>query len=166
MNNALMFSSETYQHNTPKSLVDDLATVFNWDLDVCASSDNVCTRYFNEYDDGLSQYWEGLCWMNPPYGKEIGLWVEAARQSAVGRPVSDWLQRTAVVCLLPARTDTKWWHDNVPYASLVVFIKGRLKFGDADNSAPFPSAFVVFGQLEPEQIYKLGSYGISYEVEL
>jgi len=157
MNNDLMFSSKHAKWDTPKSLVDDLAAIFNWDWDVCASTDNVCHFYFDQTDNGLECDWEGLCWMNPPYGREIGKWVDKARQSA-----GSFLDETAVVCLVPARTDTKWWHDNVPFASLVVFIKGRLKFGNATNSAPFPSAFVVFGQLEPAQVAKLSSYGISY----
>ena len=101
----------------------------------------------------LSRTW-GLRWMNPPYGRTIGQWVRTA-----------WAHRHhgATVCLLPARTDTKWWHDNIPQASQVVFIKGRLKFGDATNSAPFPSAFVVFGELSELQYAKLSEYGISYD---
>ena len=156
MNNNLMFSSVTDKHNTPQDLNDDLATVFDWDLDVCASGPNVCENYFNEADDGLSHDWNewGLRWMNPPYGRTIGQWVRTA-----------WAHRHhgATVCLLPARTDTKWWHDNIPQASQVVFIKGRLKFGDATNSAPFPSAFVVFGELSELQYAKLSEYGISYD---
>jgi site-specific DNA-methyltransferase (adenine-specific) len=74
--------------------------------------------------------------MNPPYGREIGQWVKKAyNESRNG---------ATVVCLLPARTDTAWWHDYVLPMATVTFIRGRLKFGDSKNSAPFPSAVAVF----------------------
>lgn len=145
---AAAFSSETDKWNTPPRVVRELATVFNWDVDVCASGPNVCANYYAEADNGLAQTWRGLCWMNPPYGDEIGVWVEKART-----------EPGTVVCLLPARTDTKWWQENTPYADLVVFIRGRLKFGGQENSAPFPSAFVVFGQLSDVQQKTLSYWG-------
>lgn len=75
-------------------------------------------------------------WLNPPYGREIGLWVaKAVEEAAAG---------ATVVCLLPARTDTRWWHDFVIKHGKVEFVRGRLKFGGCKNSAPFPSALVVF----------------------
>lgn len=141
------FSSETDQWETPARLIRELATAFPWDLDVCASRPNVCQKFFVQ--DSLNQEWIGLCWMNPPYGDEIAQWVEKARLSL----------GATVVCLLPARTDTQWWQDNVSGASLVVFIKGRLKFGGAKDSAPFPSAFMVFGELSPKQKDLLCSWG-------
>lgn len=128
MNNDLMFSSETDKWDTPADLVADLATVFDWHLDVCASRPNVCGRFFSEADNGLVRQWWGLCWMNPPYGRTIGNWV----RKAVAESQEDIWPGTAVVCLLPARTDTRWWQDNVPYATQVVFIRGRLKFGSDD----------------------------------
>lgn len=146
--NAGMYSSATDKWNTPADLVDKLATVFDWDCDVCSSGTNVCDFYYDQEQDGLAQNWLGLCWMNPPYGREIGAWMAKAASSG-----------TTVVCLVPARTDTRWWHDNVPQASLVVFIRGRLKFGGAKNSAPFPSAFVVFGSITDEQAIVLSSFG-------
>lgn len=153
MNNMqAMMSSVTDQWDTPQNVIDDLATVFNWDLDVCASSANICAYYFDDAENGLIRDWSGLCWMNPPYGREIGKWMDKARESGNG-----W--QTAVVCLVPARTDTKWWHENVPHASIVVFVKGRLRFGGAESGAPFPSAFVVFGNLFHEQVFQLASYG-------
>lgn len=106
-------------------------------LDVCASAENAkCPRYFTREDDGLSKPWNGRVWMNPPYGREIGKWVKKAFESAKSGA-------KVVVCLLPARTDTAWWHDYVSQGS-VRFIRGRLKFGGHKNSAPFPSALVVF----------------------
>jgi len=156
MNTDLMFSSATGKWDTPTELIADLSTVFPWDLDVCASRSNVCANYYSEQDNGLAQPWRGLCWMNPPYGRGIGAWMNKA---AINR------SQATTVCLVPARTDTRWWHDNVKYARLVVLIKGRLKFGGAKNSAPFPSAFVVFGDITAAQRDKLASYGMTFEVE-
>ena len=82
--------------------------------------------------DGLKQEWKGVCWCNPPYGREIGKWVEKAYKS-----------NCMVVMLLPARTDTKWFHDFC-LKGIISFIKGRLKFGNAKNCAPFPSMIVIF----------------------
>lgn len=158
MNTDLMFSSKTGKWDTSDGLIADLSTVFKWDLDVCASRPNVCANYYDENANGLMHDWRGLCWMNPPYGPAIGDWVGAASIFAHS------FEETAVVCLVPARTDTRWWQDNVGCASLVVFIRGRLKFGNAKNSAPFPSAFVVFGEINQEQRDKLASYGWSVKV--
>lgn len=156
MNTPLMFSSKTGKWDTPQSLIDDLAPLFHWDLDVCASRDNVCPNFYSEADNGLEQDWgSGLRWMNPPYGRHISEWVSLARLVSE----LDVVFGGATVCLLPARTDTRWWQDNVPFASQVVFIKGRLKFGDAKNSAPFPSAFVVFGEITTDQREELDKYG-------
>lgn len=161
MNTTLMFSSVTDKWDTPKDLIDDLATVFDWDLDVCASRANVCEMYFSEKEDGLAPWsiWNdySLCWMNPPYGRQIGVWMNKAR--ICGNGLHGLRKNTSVVCLVPARTDTLWWQNNVRDASHVVFIKGRLKFGGAKNSAPFPSAFVVFGEINDAQREKLFSYG-------
>ena len=92
-------------------------------------------KYFTEEIDGLSQEWTGICWMNPPYGRTIGKWMKKAYDSS--------LTGATVVCSVPARTDTNWWHDYAMKGD-VEFIKGRLKFGGSKNSAPFPSAVVVF----------------------
>ncbi len=85
--------------------------------------------------DGLALTWLGTCWMNPPYGRKIGQWVRKAYESS--------LLGATVVCLLPARTDTAWWHDYVVKGE-IRFLRGRLKFGGQKNSAPFPSAVVVY----------------------
>lgn len=115
---------------------DDLDSEFGFELDVCALPSNAkCERYFTPADDGLSQTWSGVCWMNPPYGKEIGLWMRKAYLSS--------RQGATVVCLVPARTDMRWWHDYAMRGQ-IRFIKGRLKFGDAKANAPFPSAVVIF----------------------
>ncbi len=137
MNTALMFSSKSDRWETPQWLYDKLDAVYHFDVDVCATPDNAkCPVYYTPEDDGLSQEWRGTCWMNPPYGRQIGRWVRKAYESA---------QRGAtVVCLLPSRTDTAWWHDYCIHGD-ITFLRGRLKFGGCKNSAPFPSAIVVFG---------------------
>ena len=130
------FSSATDLHATPQDFFDQLDAEFGFDLDVCASPENAkCTIYFTKEDDGLHQDWTGVVWMNPPYGREIGRWLKKANESAKDNGAT-------VVCLVPARTDTNWWHEYVIQHE-VRFVRGRLKFGDAKNSAPFPSAVVV-----------------------
>ena len=136
MNTSLHFSSKTDLWETPQDLFDSLNNLWKFNVDVCATNDNKkCEKFFSIEDDGLKQQWEGVCWMNPPYGRQIGLWVKKAYESS--------LSGTTVVCLLPARTDTSWWHDYCMKGQ-IEFIRGRLKFGDAKNPAPFPSAIVVF----------------------
>jgi len=131
------FSSKTDLWATPQDFFDKLNAEFGFTLDVCALPENAkCERYFTQLDNGLEQTWQGICWMNPPYGREIGLWVRKAYESS--------LNGTTVVCLLPARTDTSWWHTWVKDGAEVRFIRGRLKFGGSKNSAPFPSAVAVF----------------------
>lgn len=130
------FSSKTDLWATPQKFFDKYDAVHNFTLDVCASKDNAkCADYYDIEANGLSQSWHGVCWMNPPYGRDIGKWMKKAYESS--------LQGATVVCLVPSRTDTKWWHDYAMQGQ-IEFIKGRLKFGDAKNSAPFPSAIVVF----------------------
>lgn len=136
MDRAVWASSATEMWATPQDFFDGLNREFGFDLDVCAVAGNAkCASFFTPEQDGLSQQWRGVCWMNPPYGRTIGDWMRKAYESS--------LDGATVVCLVPARTDTRWWHE---YASRgeVRFIRGRLKFGDAKTSAPFPSAVVVF----------------------
>lgn len=130
------FSSATDLWATPQEFFDRLDAVHSFTLDACANSDNAkCDRYFTKEQDGLAQSWDGVVWMNPPYGREIGHWMRKAYESSQ--------QGATVVCLVPARTDTRWWHD---YAikGQIEFIRGRLKFGGHKSNAPFPSAVVTF----------------------
>lgn len=132
------FSSKTDLWYTPEDFYQKYNSVYNFETDVCATDENAkCEKYFTEETDGLSQKWEGVCWMNPPYGRTISKWMKKAYESS--------LEGATVVCLVPARTDTNWWHDYAMKGS-IEFIKGRLKFGGSKNSAPFPSAVVVFKQ--------------------
>jgi len=131
------FSSATDLWSTPQDTFDKLNSEFGgFELDVCATTENAkCVQYYTKEVDGLSQKWVGKCWMNPPYGREIKHWMCKAVSSAK--------QGALVVCLVPARTDTAWWHDYAMQGQ-IRFIRGRLKFGNAKNSAPFPSAIVIF----------------------
>jgi phage N-6-adenine-methyltransferase len=130
------FSSATPEWATPQDLFDELDAEFGFELDVCATAGNAkCARYFTQADDGLAQAWRGVCFMNPPYGDGIGQWVRKAHESS--------LLGATVVCLVPARTDTRWWQDICTLGE-VRFVRGRLRFGGSTTGAPFPSAVVVF----------------------
>ncbi len=134
MNTDVMWSSKTDLWATPQDLFDKYNAIYHFETDVCAFPENAkCKRFFTPEMDGLKQEWTGVCWCNPPYGRQIGKWVEKACKSFA-----------TVVMLLPARTDTKWFHDYcLPYGK-IEFLRGRLKFGGCNNSAPFPSMIVVF----------------------
>lgn len=131
------FQSQTAEWATPQGLFDSLNLEFNFQLDVCATEENAkCPRFYSRKENGLLQPWVGVCFCNPPYGSQIRHWIQKAFQSS--------LEGATVVLLIPARTDTHYWHDYVTKASEIRFLKGRLRFGGSPNSAPFPSAVVVF----------------------
>ena len=134
-----MFSSKTDLWETPQDLFDKLNNEFQFTLDVCATPENAkCDKFYTKEQDGLKHPWKGTVWCNPPYGRGIGQWVRRALFASVSG--------STVVMLLPARTDTKWFHDYIYKRNNVEirFIRGRLKFGGSKNSAPFPSMVVVF----------------------
>ena len=131
------FSSASREWATPQGLFDELNKEFGFTLDPCATAENAkCSKYFTAAQDGLKQCWDyQVVFMNPPYGRVIGAWMQKAWESS---------QRGAtVVCLVPARTDTEWWH-RYAMRGEVRLLKGRLRFGNAKSCAPFPSAIVVF----------------------
>ena len=132
-----MFSSKTDMWATPQDFFDKLNYEFNFTVDVCAIPENAkCEKFFTPEINGLNQVWTGVCWCNPPYGREIGKWVQKAYiASTFG---------ATVVMLLPARTDTKWFHEYIYNKAEIRFIKGRLKFGNSKTAAPFPSMVVIF----------------------
>lgn len=136
MNTDLHFSSTTDDWPTPLDFFNTLDEEFNFTLDPCSSKENAkCPTFFTKEDDGLAQPWDDhVVFMNPPYGRDIGKWMKKAYESSAS---SD------VVCLVPARTDTKWWHEYAMKGT-IRFVKGRLKFGGHKNPAPFPSAVIVF----------------------
>jgi phage N-6-adenine-methyltransferase len=140
----IMFSSATGDWATPQDFFDKLNWRFGpFSLDPCSSEDNAkCEKFYTVEDNGLLQDWTGeTVFVNPPYGRGIDKWIKKGFEAGKD-------SNTRVVMLIPSRTDTKYWHDYVMKASQVHFIKGRLKFGASKNSAPFPSAVVVFDGTE------------------
>ena len=178
----VLFSSASQKWETPPPLVAQLNHVFPWDLDVAASRSNVCENFLTIADNALDEDtpWGRLNYMNPPYGRSrttpratTGDWVRRAH-------LAD-LKGKTTVCLVAARTDL-WWHEWVTKSQLVVFLRGRLRFGSDEYwqarwddpgdilygrhgfraQAPFPSAFVVYDRtrrLTTEQLQFLASYG-------
>lgn len=139
MRTDIMFSSKNEKCETPQYFFDSLNDEFHFDLDPAASDDNhKCDTYFTKQQDGLLQDWGGhTVFCNPPYGRKTGEWVKKAYLESC-KP------GTTVVMLLPGRTDVKWFHDYcLPYGE-IRYIRGRLKFGESKNSAPFPSIVVIF----------------------
>ena len=135
-----MFSSKTNDWSTPQDFFDELNTEFQFTLDPCADKYNhKCEKYYTEEDDGLLQDWGGeIVFCNPPYGKAIKDWVRKAY-------IEGCKPNTTVVMLIPARTDTTYFHDYIYHdAKEIRFIRGRLKFGNSKNAAPFPSMVVVY----------------------
>lgn len=137
MNQAL-FSSATDEWATPQDFFDQLNDEFHFTLDVCATAENAkCAKYYTREQDGLKQDWTGeVVWCNPPYGRKMPLWIEKCYDHA--------RRGGAAVMLIPARTDTRAFHDYIYRKAEIRFVKGRLKFGNAKDSAPFPSMVVIY----------------------
>jgi len=131
------FSSKSNEWYTPIHFYNKLDKEFNFTLDPCCTKDSAkCKKFYTKDDDGLSKDWSNeIVFMNPPYGREIKYWIKKAYDES--------LKGALVVCLIPARTDTAYWHDYCMKGT-IRFIRGRLKFSNK-NSAPFPSAVVIFG---------------------
>ena len=137
--NKVHFSSETPEWGTPQALFDTLNKEFNFTLDPCATKENAkCKKFFTLQEDGLSKSWDReRVFCNPPYGRVMPKWVKKAAEAKGG----------IVVMLIPARTDTKYFHDYIYNKAEIRFIKGRIKFEGkqvASGAAPFPSMIVVF----------------------
>ena len=130
------FSQRCDEWSTPSDFFAELDEIFHFDLDACAGAENAkCGRYFTKEQDSLTQRWHGTVWMNPPYGRQIGAFMRKAYEESQ--------HGATVVCLVPSRTDTAWWHRYAKRGQ-VVFLRGRLRFGGSKSSAPFPSAIVIF----------------------
>jgi len=134
-----MLSSEDMTWGTPQKFFDELNKEFHFTLDPCATKETAkCKKYFTQKQDGLKQNWnKEIVFCNPPYGKEIGKWVKKASEAQGG----------VVVMLIPARTDTKYFHEYIYNKTEIRFLKGRLKFDGKQKrsgSAPFPSMIVIF----------------------
>ena len=132
-------SSKTDNWATPQDFFDKLNEEFHFTLDPCANEENhKCDLFYTKEQDGLTKDWGGhVVFCNPPYGKEIADWVRYSYEQSQ-KP------NTTVVMLIPARTDTRYFHDYIYGKAEIRFIKGRLKFGDATTAAPFPSMVVVY----------------------
>lgn len=142
--NSGMMSTGKDDWETPPLLFSNLNKKFNFVIDAAANDNNAKTsRYFTEKTNGLTQEWNDTTWVNPPYGRSIIQWVAKAYLESVTNDI-------VVVMLLPARTDTKWFHDYVMLAHEIWFMRGRIKFVGAKSSAPFPSMIVVFYGREPD----------------
>lgn len=138
MVNNVLFSSKSDEWSTPPEIYEELDKEFNFTLDPCSTQYNhKCGKYFTAEDDGLSRSWGGeRVFCNPPYSN-ISEWVKKAWTESTK-------DNTLVVLLIPARTDTRYFHEYIYNRSEIRFIKGRLRFGEAVNSAPFPSMVVIF----------------------
>lgn len=138
----IFFSSNSEEWGTPQSFFDDLDSEFSFTLDVCASHENAkCCKYFTKDVDGLSMDWSGeTVWCNPPYGRHISKWIRKCYEHAKHGYVA--------VMLIPARTDTNYFHDYIYNKAEIRFIRGRLYFvnqyGSNFGRAPFPSMVVIF----------------------
>ena len=139
MVNKVLFSSKSDEWETPQGLFNELDEEFNFDRDPCATPENAkCGQYYTKEDDGLRwSYRKESVFINPPYS-QISKWVEKAYNESRDAKI--------IVMLLPARTDTRWFHKYIYNKAKIRFIKGRLKFGDSKNSAPFPSMIVIFNK--------------------
>lgn len=158
--NSGVFSSASDEWATPADLFAALDRQFRFAVDVCATADNAkCGEYFSPSTDGLTQPWpywpRGGCFMNPPYS-QIGAWMQKAHSAA--------LAGSCVVCLVPARTDTRWFWRYASPAD-VRFLPGRLKFGEGKNSAPFPSAVVVMWPRLPLELRRAWFWNWKLEKE-
>lgn len=135
--NRSLFSSGRSDWRTPIQIIEALRTEFPFTLDAAASMENtVGRRYIDVEADALSQTWSGVVWCNPPYGRRVDRWLLKGAESADAG--------ATVVFLLPARTDTKWFHEIVLPKAEIRFLRGRLNFGEHKNGAPFPSMLAIF----------------------
>lgn len=141
MINKGLFTNNSNEWETPDEIFNKLDEEFNFTLDPCRTDITAkCAKFYTKETDGLIQDWsEETVFVNPPYGREIKHWVE--------KSYKEFLKGATVVMLIPARTDTKYWHEYIFDKAEVRFIQGRIKFlqnGEAKQAAPFPSAIIVF----------------------
>ena len=143
MNTDLMFSSNDDSWETPPSLFNVLDMEFNFSLFPCCTKQTAkCKKFFTKEEDGLIQDWsKDIVFVNPPYGREIGKWVEKSYNEAK--------KGAKVVMLIPSRTDTKWFHDFIYNKAEIRFLKGRIRFLQNKkelNAAPFPTMLIIFNK--------------------
>lgn len=155
MVDSALFSSQTDEWETPISLFNQIDNVYSFGLDPCASKDNAkCSVFFDKDANGLSKNWYDYVvdetdnysvFVNPPHS-EIFEWAQKCYEES--------LSGITIVMLLASRTDTKYWHRYISNADTLYFIKGRLKFGNSKNSAPFPSVLAVFNNIKPYPVFE------------
>lgn len=135
-------SAKSIEWGTPPEIFEPLHKEFNFTLDVCASEGNKkCEKYYSKMEDGLFQNWSGeICWMNPPFGRLVQLWVKKALEES--------LSGATVVCLIPAKTNTNWWHELVIGRAEIRFVRGRIKFirdgKQTTQALPWPMAVLIY----------------------
>lgn len=135
------FAGASTEWATPDEVFDPLNAEFGFTLDVAASEENAkCRSFFDKEQNALNRHWHGVCWMNPPYGKDVPKWMQKAADEAK--------RGVTTVCLIPARTNTNWFHDICFKHGEVRFVRGRPCFGGAKHGLPFPLAIVIFRAIE------------------
>lgn len=144
MNNAYMPKSKSVEWSTPQDFFDKLNNEFNFTVDVASTANNAkCANYYTENENGLVQNWGGQrVWCNPPYGKDMPKWIEKA--------YNERNNAECIVMLIPSRTDTRAFHNWIYGVAEIRFVKGRLKFGEMNQAAPFPSMVVIYRKGENE----------------
>lgn len=149
MNKALL-SSKKLNWGTPQEFFDKLNQEFHFVLDPAATDETAkCALYYTPEIDGLKQSWDrgGAVFCNPPYGREIGKWVKKAHEESIGG--------YPIVLLIPARTDTMYFHNYIYGKAEIRFVRGRLRFtdenGQSTNPAPFPSMVVIYNGEQKER---------------
>lgn len=144
-----LFTSNKEDWETPQDFFNKLNEKYHFTFDLAASYSNTkCKSYFTEKDDSLSKDWHrigGNVFLNPPYGRELHKWVKKAYEESLKK------HDGYIVLLIPARTDTSYWHDFIFGKAQIKFLRGRLKFelnGESKDAAPFPSALVIYGEAD------------------
>lgn len=152
----VLHSSKKTDWGTPFELYHELDEIFNFTLDPCTTPDNpLGTQFFyTPVEDGLTKIWRGHnVFMNPPYGRGVGIWIQKAARSFYGT-------ENVGVCLLPSRTGTKWFQHGMKTASVLVLMNKRVKFREAQHSAPFDSVLMIFGTVYDRELEELKKFGL------
>lgn len=127
--------------STPKAVFDKLNAEFRFQVDVCAEAENTKCKFFFDRSFSLSCSWKGTCWLNPPYGKEIHLWLAKAREAAY--------KGATVVALIPGRTNAPWWHEHVMKAEEIRFVRKKMSFHSPDGKRGVPGWGAVIAIFRP-----------------
>jgi len=138
------FNAKSVEYNTPDNIYEPLNKEFGFTLDVASTHENAkCERHYTAAEDGLKQQWSGVCWMNPPYGRVMQKWVRKAH--------AEWKRGCCVVALIPARTNTGWWHDCIQDIATVRFIRGEVAFKGFERGLWMPMCVVIWPNAQAER---------------